>query len=464
MSQSTIVVCEPSDEIALSSTFQAAGHTVERATDGYRVIELAERTRPDAIFIQLGVDGPAGPELLRRIRVVSAEIRVVCIVEPGAAAVSAADLLRAGADGILSPTTDTDAIYSALDGVLRGGCVLAPDVARELLEPFAQASHREREWARSLAESARQAEELASTKAEFLSNVSHELRTPLTIIKGVAQVVGRFGAASEDEAAMLAKLEEAATKLTRMVENLLMLAEMERGEFNLNIEACDIVALVREAAGETASRYPKVSIDVRLPVAIPARADADRIREVIRQIVDNGCRYSEEGGVVTVQAKRAVEGIVVSVNDQGKGVDRRVVAAAFGEAFSPGEQVLTKERAGLGMGLNLARNLVALHGGILSAEPLPGGGSKVSFVIPAEPQAEKPAAPPAMPQQPAAAPGPAAPQQPAVPLEPAPTAAGTDVPEEPAPKEISIEPDEGDTLAQLRELQRRLAQIEERAQ
>jgi signal transduction histidine kinase len=447
----SIVVCERSEEIALSSSFQAAGHTVERATDGYRVIELAERTKPDAIFVQLGVDGPAGPELLRRIRVVSTQIRVVCVLEPASGPVSAADLLRAGADGVLSAQPGTEALYWALDGVLSGGCVLSPEVARELLEPFAQASHREKEWARSLAESARQAEELASTKAEFLSNVSHELRTPLTIIKGVAQAVGKFGAASEDEAAMLAKLEEAATKLTRMVENLLMLAEMERGEFQLNVDACDMVALVREASDDAAARYPKVNVDLRLPVSIPARADADRIREVIRQIVDNGCRYSEEGGTVLVQAKRAVEGIVVSVNDQGKGVDRRVVAAAFGEAFSPGEQVLTKEKAGLGMGLNLARNLVALHGGILSAEPLPGGGSKVSFVIPPDPQAQTAAAP-------------AAPKQPEVRKEPEPAQSDTGVAEEPPQKEISIDADEGDTLAQLRELQRRLAQIEERAQ
>jgi signal transduction histidine kinase len=451
MSPSTIVVGERSEEIALSSSFQAAGHTVERATDGYRVIELAERTKPDAIFVQLGVDGPAGPELLRRIRVVSTQIRVVCILEPASDTVSAADLLRAGADGVLSAQPGTEALYWALDGVLSGGCVLSPEVARELLEPFAQASHREKEWARSLAESARQAEELASTKAEFLSNVSHELRTPLTIIKGVAQAVGKFGAASEDEAAMLAKLEEAATKLTRMVENLLMLAEMERGEFQLNVDACDMVALVREAADDAAARYPKVNVDLRLPVSIPARADADRIREVIRQIVDNGCRYSEEGGTVLVQAKRAVEGIVVSVNDQGKGVDRRVVAAAFGEAFSPGEQVLTKEKAGLGMGLNLARNLVALHGGILSAEPLPGGGSKVSFVIPPDPQAQTAAAP-------------VAPQLPEVRQEPEPAHPGEGEAEETPQKEISIDADEGDTLAQLRELQRRLAQIEERAQ
>src|SRR5919106_170576 len=451
MDPRAIVVCDHPGNFRFASVLEAAGHVVERATDAYRVIELAQRSKPDAIFFQLGVEGPPGPELLRRVRSVSGEIRVVCILEPEAATVSPADLLRSGADGILSSNPDPETLRWALDGVVRGGCVPSPAVARGLLEPFAQAASREREWARALAETARQAEELASTKAEFLSNVSHELRTPLTIIKGVAQVVGRFGGASEDQAALLGKLEEAATKLTRMVENLLTLAEMERGEFQLNVDACDVVNLVREAADETAARYPRVNVDVRLPVGIPARADADRIREVIVQILDNACRYSEEGGVVTVQAKRAVEGIVVSINDQGKGVDRRVVAAAFGEAFSPGEQVLTKDRAGLGLGLNLARSLVALHGGILSAEPLPGGGSKVSFVIPAEAQVQ-PAA--KSPQR----------EQPEAQQEPEPGDANGSDAGEPPPQEIAIEAHEGDTLEQLRELQRRLAQSESRAQ
>lgn len=191
MSSATIVVFEHSDEEALASAFEAAGHTVERATDGYRVIELAERSQPAAIFVQLGLEGPPAPEVLRRVRAVSTQIRVVCILSAESGIVSPADLLRAGADGVLSSNPDPAELRLALDGVLAGGCVLSPAVARELLEPFAQAAHREREWARSLADSARQTEELASTKAEFLSNVSHELRTPLTIIKGVAQEIGR---------------------------------------------------------------------------------------------------------------------------------------------------------------------------------------------------------------------------------------------------------------------------------
>lgn len=421
-----MILCHRPGEEDLATALEGDSHAFERATDGYRAIELAERTSPAAVLIQLGVEGPPASQLLRRLKRVAPETRLVCILsgpeEPG---VAPADLLRAGADGVLSPSPGADELRWALNGVLHGGSALSPTVARELVDPFTQAAHREREWARSLADSARQTEELARTKAEFLSNVSHELRTPLTIIKGVAEVVGRFGGGSEEQRRMLGKLEESATKLTRMVENLLTLAEMERGDFELNIDECDVATLVREGAQEASAKYPRVSVDVRVPLSIPARADADRIREVIRQLVDNGCRYSEDGDSVTVTAKKAAEGIVVSVTDQGRGLERRVVAAAFGEAFSPGEEILTKERAGLGLGLNLARSFVALHGGILSAEPIPGGGSKVSFVIPPEARVQ---------------PG---------------SASGKEGEEE--------EAEEGDPLDRLREIHRRRAQSETQA-
>src|SRR5918996_1313807 len=449
MAAVTLLVCRRSGSLGEAEP-AFAEHTLESAGDGYRAVELAHRLSPAAVVVELAAAALAPLDLVRRLREAAPAIKIVFVLETEAVE-AAAEVLRAGADGVLAPDPTAADLRWGVGSALAGGSPISPPIAKGLAQRFADVVHREQQWSRSLAEISRQAEALATTKAEFLSNVSHELRTPLTIIKGVAQVVGRFGGASDDLAGMLVKLEEAATKLTRMVENLLTLAEMERGEFELNVDACDVVNLVREAADETAARYPRVNVDVRLPVGIPARADADRIREVIVQILDNACRYSEEGGVVTVQAKRAVEGIVVSINDQGKGVDRRVVAAAFGEAFSPGEQVLTKERAGLGLGLNLARSLVALHGGILTAEPLPGGGSKVSFVIPAEAQVQ-PAA--KSPQR----------EQPEAQQEPEPGDANGSDAGEPPPQEIAIEAHEGDTLEQLRELQRRLAQSESRAQ
>jgi K+-sensing histidine kinase KdpD len=77
------------------------------------------------------------------------------------------------------------------------------------------------------------------------------------------------------------------------------------------------------------------------------------------------------------------EGVVVSVTDHGTGIRRDVIAKAFSEPFTAGEDILRKERAGAGVGLHMARQIVLQHGGIMWADPLPAGGTRVSFVIPA---------------------------------------------------------------------------------
>lgn len=135
---------------------------------------------------------------------------------------------------------------------------------------------------------------------------------------------------------------------------------------------------------EAAVNHPGIAVEVVGPSNIAAVADARAVRGVVRQIVDNACRYTPPGGRVWVKAKRSDEGVSVHVTDRGPGIARGQVAAAFDQAFSPGEEVMTKQHAGLGLGLNLARSLLALHGGILWAEPLPGGGTRVSFTIPAD--------------------------------------------------------------------------------
>jgi two-component system sensor histidine kinase VicK len=110
--------------------------------------------------------------------------------------------------------------------------------------------------------------------------------------------------------------------------------------------------------------------------------DGERISEAMAQLVDNACRYSPPGGRVIVSIRRVSEGIMFAVTDSGEGLPRDVVAKAFREPFTTGEEILRKERAGLGLGLHLARQLVVMHGGIMWADPLPSGGTRVAFCIP----------------------------------------------------------------------------------
>jgi signal transduction histidine kinase len=380
MDARTLLLCGLSDSAVDALAEQ--GHSVERASDGYRALELAHRTQPSAVVVRADLSGPGRVELVSRLKGAAPECRVLVLVDDGGVDDDAA-MLRAGADGMVLGEPHPGYLVWALNQVAQGGVVLDPRIARRLAGSLAELALREREWARSLAERAQQAEVLARAKADFIGNVSHELRTPLTIIKGVAATLAR-APASESQSALLGEAEAAADKLAAMIEGILTQAEVSRGEFGLDLHPCDVAVAVREGAQEAAAHYPNVRVLVAVPPTMPGVADARAVRGVVRQLVDNACRYSQAGGMVRVKGLRSDEGIVVHVTDRGPGFRRGQIAAAFGEAFSPGEEVMTKELAGLGLGLNLARSLLALHGGILWAEPLPGGGSRVSFTIPAD--------------------------------------------------------------------------------
>jgi signal transduction histidine kinase len=353
------------------------------AQDGYRAIELAERDHPAVIVARADLPGLDPVELIRRLDNCSPSSRVVMIqgeTDPD----TSARLLRAGAQGLLLGTPRLGFLIETIHRVAEGGVVISPDVALSLVEPFADSVARERAWSRELTERALEIQSLSQAKSDFLANVSHELRTPLTIIKAAAATLARSRALSEQQADLLTEVERASDRLTSMVEGLLTEAHVDRGDFVLDFGSCNVADVVREGAREAGDRFPRIRVDVQVPEQMPAVVDARAVRGVVRQLVDNACRYSKDGGAVTVKGRSGDEGITVHVTDRGLGVHRWKVTAAFNQAFSPGEEVTTKERAGLGIGLNLARNLLALHGGILWAEPIPAGGTRVAFTIPLE--------------------------------------------------------------------------------
>jgi signal transduction histidine kinase len=380
----TVLLALRADEVGPLAAFLAErGHAIETTDDGYRAVELAQHVQPVAAVVRPGLPGPELVDLVGRLKGVARECRVLVLldeIDP----VEGADLLRMGTDALLARPGHEFLLWS-LARVAEGGLILSPDVARALSGSLADSVVRERQWARELAQRAREAEQLAQAKTDFLGNVSHEIRTPLTIIKGLASLLRRTSQPNEQQASVLSQLEEAADRLTGIVESLVTQAEMRRGDFVLETHECDLSAVIREGAEAAARRYPDIELELAVPAVLPAVADARGIREVVRQVVDNACRYSRSEGTVTVKASRGQEGINVHVTDRGLGVHRGQIAASFGGPFTPGEEVMTKERAGLGLGLHLARNLVALHGGILWAEPLPAGGSRVSFTLPPQP-------------------------------------------------------------------------------
>jgi hypothetical protein len=132
-------------------------------------------------------------------------------------------------------------------------------------------------------------------------------------------------------------------------------------EPGLELTRLDLSEIVRDSVARASEASPSVIVEVNTPPSLPALGEADALSGVVRLLVDHACRQSDAG--VTVKVRRGDEGITVHVVDRGPGLDRENAPDGF----------------------DLARTLVAFHGGILWAEPLPAGGTKVAFTIPEEP-------------------------------------------------------------------------------
>ena len=356
---------------------------VDIETDPYRAVERAHDTRPEVIVTEIDLSGIAGIELIRRFRDAAPRAGVVVWTRDDSADAALA-ALGAGGAGWLLKAEGNERVLAAIAAASSGVISLSPDIADALSRREAQARLHELELEDALALSAGELDGVTTAKAEFLSNISHELRTPVTVAKGISHIIAKRDVAQPERGKLLSQLDQSLDKLMGIVDGLLTIAESERGSLTLEIEAFDLVPTIDAIVDEVGSRYAQVSIDRALPPQLSTSADRARIGEVIRHMLDNACRYSPASGSVQVMARSQVEGTVVSVTDHGEGILREVVARAFDEPFSTGEAILRKERAGAGLGLHMARRLVVEHGGVMWADPLPGGGTRVSFCIPAQ--------------------------------------------------------------------------------
>ncbi len=380
-----VVLCDSPDGLAqlqYALITSGAALEIEVATDGMRAVEACARTRPDIVVTEVALEGFSGSELVRRFLATAPQAKVICWSSEVSATL-VAEMLEAGASAFIGKSEGPDAVFHAMRTVNAGSVALGPAVAGRVTGALRREVGRVAELEAALAEMSEQLQSLTTAKADFLANISHELRTPVTVAKGIAYMLKKHDVPQAEQEQFLEKLEGALDKLTGLVEEMVTVAELDRGELTLELAELDLGPLLRHVSDEMGQRYAEIRIANDIPETLPGVVDPVRFTEIVRQLLDNACRYSSKGGGVTLQGRPMDEGVLVSVTDRGEGVLRETVSRAFDEPFSAGEEILRKERAGAGIGLHLARQLVIGHGGILWADPLPAGGTRVSFVIPA---------------------------------------------------------------------------------
>jgi signal transduction histidine kinase len=392
---SNVLLCDTTDEVASLQYHllrEAPDLLVEVTTDAFRAVESAARVRPDVVVCDLELEGLGGPELVRRLVTSSPGSRVIArsgSPDPG----RIAETLAAGASGYLLKDEGAEPVIAAVRAALGGSVALSPAAAGLLGDEVARTVVRARELEDELAQLRDDVSQGTSAKADFLANISHELRTPVTVAKGIAYVLRNPSVPEAERAQFLEQLQASLDKLMAIVDEIITIAELERGTFELELAQTDLAPLVRHALDEVGRQYPSIPIVAELSDELVAIADASRVGGVVRELLDNACRYSPAGCSVELVARTLAEGVVVGITDRGEGLDRAVAMQAFEQPFSTGEATLRKEKAGVGVGLHLARQIVVEHGGVMWADPLPGGGTRVSFCIPSH-EGERLAAPP----------------------------------------------------------------------
>jgi two-component system phosphate regulon sensor histidine kinase PhoR len=224
---------------------------------------------------------------------------------------------------------------------------------------------------------------LQSVRQTFIGNISHELRTPLASIKAAVETL-REGALEEPEAArnFLERIEGEVDRMTQMVRELTELSRIESGLTQPKFAPIRIEEVVEDclAALRPQAERKGIVLETALTQGLPpARADAERIRQVLMNIVHNAIKFTPAGGRVIISAGLDGKHLKVSVADNGVGISPADLPHVF-ERFYKADKSRSSE--GTGLGLAIAKHIVQAHGGRIWAESEPGKGSVFAFTLP----------------------------------------------------------------------------------
>ncbi|MBN1152119.1 MAG: HAMP domain-containing histidine kinase [Dehalococcoidia bacterium] len=231
---------------------------------------------------------------------------------------------------------------------------------------------------------AQRLEENETGRKHFLADVVHELRTPLSIIQGNLEAWHDGVVAATPDS--IAPVHEEAVLLSRLITDLRDLTLAEAGQLRLSREKTDIAALTESVVATYRERAEGHGIALRVnPAGAPLpRVDVDplRIRQVLRNLLDNALRHTPSGGVITLTARPAPAGfITLEIRDTGSGIAANHLPHVF-EHFYKVDPARERSRSGSGIGLAIVKQLVEAHGGSVAVQSQEGQGAVFSFTLP----------------------------------------------------------------------------------
>ena len=207
-----------------------------------------------------------------------------------------------------------------------------------------------------------------SRERGFVAAAGHELRTPLAILHAELELAGRPGRSLEELRCAIGEAEDETERLIRLAEDLLVLASGDEGAPLVHVEPHDLVATVETSIAAFASSAARADVSLLRQGAdsVPAVFDADRVRQVVDNLLANALRYAPAGSTVTVDTNGDGNEVAFEVRDEGPGFAPELLPHAF-ERFSRAETSRNRQHGGAGLGLAVVKTLVDAHGGRKSA-------------------------------------------------------------------------------------------------
>jgi signal transduction histidine kinase len=352
-----IVADDNSDMRSYLRELLESRYKVEAVADGQAALEAARREAPDLIVSDVMMPRMDGFALLRTLRA-DPQLRDVPTI-------------------LLSARAGEEAVIEGLDA-MADDYLVKPFSARELIARVGA----QLQLARMRRE-AQVALELADRqKNEFLAMLAHELRNPLAPIRNAGEILSRTLPSESPGHGMVAMVKRQVSQLTRLVDDLLDVSRITQGRVELQCRPVDLGSVVSQAI-ETAeplfqARQHEVSI-VSSYRALYVNGDMARLVQCVVNILTNAAKYTDTGGKIRVETRAEDTEAVITVADSGAGISAELLPRVF-DLFVQGERTLDRSLGGLGIGLSVAKRLIEMHLGRLTAAS-PGLGQGATFEI-----------------------------------------------------------------------------------
>ncbi|BBA36228.1 uncharacterized protein sS8_4298 [Methylocaldum marinum] len=222
-------------------------------------------------------------------------------------------------------------------------------------------------------------------KNEFLAMLGHELRNPLAPIRNAAQIIKRLDVSDPRLQAVQQVIERQTGHLARLVDDLLDISRIEQGKITVRKAPIELSAVVDQALESSRpliqSRQHRLIVSVP-DTPVPLMGDAERLAQLISNLLNNAAKYTPPGGTIWLTVSREDREALIRVKDTGEGIAQPLLAQVF-EVFTQSERTLDRAQGGLGLGLAIVKKLVELHQGRIEVfSEGPGKGSEFSVWLP----------------------------------------------------------------------------------